>query len=425
MSYNVLAFVLLASVIIGGALFLGRQRKIPFPIRLIMVGVGLRVVGSLLRYEVMRAAYGFVGDAQQYYQYGLAWSRRLWSGDWSVLHGWFTAEGAGGGTAFVGNLSGLVVSIIGPSLRAEYLVFSLAAFMGVYWMAKAVAVARDDNSAVLYASIAWVWPSVWFWPSSVGKEAVIFFGLGLALLGFVGTRGRYRLIPMAAGVAVMFLVRPHFAILVAAALGTTHWIMSFRRLNARHVLEGIAIGAAAILVLQGGASRLGIGDLDAEGISEFVAFRSGQTVTGGSAIGPAPTGVLGVPMAFVNVWMRPFPWEAHSATALLSALEVLLLWALIFRFRREIRGCLRLWRRDRFVTAILLLLVAFTLVLGLAFGNLGIIARQRSPLLALFLMLPYAVRVRGAERSPERERARTAMPVPEAASSGTARTEPA
>lgn len=407
MSYNIGGFLILAVLTMAVGLRMANGRAAHFSARLVFIALLMRIVGSLMRYETMQAAYGFVGDSLQYYRAGLEFSRRLWGGDLSILSPahWLEASGAGGGTRFVGNVSGLVLSVIGPSLRAEFLVFSLLAFAGLYWIAVAFARARSWEDCQQYAAIIWIWPSLFFWPSSVGKEAILIFGLGLATVGFIGREGRYRLVPMLAGLGILFLLRPHVAFLVGGAQGLTHWLFTIRRVNARRVLEGIAVGALAVALTFAGADRLGIGDLDAEGVAEFVEFRSGQTETGGGAIGGAPSGVLAVPMAVVNVWMRPFIWEAHNTTAMMAALEIMAFWGILFLWRRRLFGSLRTFRKDRLATYAMILLVAYTLAIGLTFANLGIIARQRAPMYAFFLMLPLLA------PAPVAARRRAAVPV--------------
>lgn len=401
MTYNLGGFLVLSVLAIAvGLRAANRGGAARFSARLVFLALLARIVGSSMRYEVMQAAYGFVGDSLQYYRVGLEFSRRLWSGDLSVLapgH-WLEAAGAGGGTRFVGNISGLIVSVIGPSLRAEFLVFALLSFAGLYWIAKAFARARSWADCQQYAAIVWLWPSLFFWPSSVGKEAILIFALGLATLGFVGEGGRYKLTPMISGLVILFLLRPHVAMLVGGSLGVTHWLFTIKRMNARHVLEGVAIGVLAVSLAFGAADRLGIRDLDAEGVAEFVEFRSDQTVTGGGSIGATPSGVVAVPMALVNVWMRPFIWEAHNATATMASLELIVFWALMIAWRRRLLAALTLFRRDRLVTYAIVLLTSYTLAIGLTFGNLGIIARQRTPMFAFFLMLPMLATVPVGER---------------------------
>jgi hypothetical protein len=134
-------------------------------------------------------------------------------------------------------------------------------------------------------------------------------------------------------------------------------------------------------------AQLGV-EADLEGVQEYMDHRSDFTLRGGSSLEGVPTGITGIPMAFVNIWLRPFPWEAHNLMALFAALEVVLLWWLAWRNRRFLRTSLSTWRKDRFLTFGVIFLAGYTIIIGLTFGNLGIIARQRSPMFPfIFLIL--------------------------------------
>ncbi len=167
---------------------------------------------------------------------------------------------------------------------------------------------------------------------------------------------------------------------------TAHWLGSWQRFTARRVVEALVAIGLAIFAVQGMLAQFGLGDADLEGVKEFVEYRGEQTLEGGSNIGTVPLGPQGIPLAFVNVWMRPFPWEAHNATAAVAALEMLLFWGLVVRRRRAVWLALRRWRRHRLLRFALPLLGAYTLMIGLAFGNLGIIARQRAPMFPFMLL---------------------------------------
>ncbi len=127
MTYNILAFLMLSilALVLAGAA--GRRIRWVSP-RLLMAAVLLRIVGSTARYEVMERFYRGVGDAVDYYRNGLGFAEHVWAFDSASYHPMSGSRGRWWGTQFLRNISGLAVSVVGPSLRAEFLLFSLVSF---------------------------------------------------------------------------------------------------------------------------------------------------------------------------------------------------------------------------------------------------------------------------------------------------------
>ena len=393
MSYNVVAFAAAALLVV---LFLpGPLRRIvPLVSRLLVACLLLRIIGATARYEVIFRFYEGRGDSVTYHRKGLEFAGRFWDGDFSVLgfEQWF-----GGpqwwGTPFMDNLAGLTVIGIGPSLRSHFLLFSLIALLGLFAILKATYRNLSVEATGRFAIWLLLWPSLWFWSSSVGKEAVTVLAVGMATLGYAGRGDRIYWGWFTAGMVLAFAVRPHVAVVLALAAIIGHWLG--RRLYAERwrILEVAGLFAVFVFALRGMTEFFGedrrfqLDDPSIAGFAEFVGFWNQQTITGGSSIGAVPVGILGIPAALLNVWLRPFPWEVHNLTAFVSAVEIVLLWWLIWKNRSEIKTALLHWRENRLIRFALPLLLLYTLMLGLTFGNLGIIARQRTPVYPLLLLL--------------------------------------
>lgn len=398
--YNILGFILFSALsIYGASLFASRAGHI-YPPRLIYVAVGLRIFGATARYEVLERFYHGVGDAGLYFAKGWEIARMAWRLDLPLFSPWFWTEGGRWwGTPFMDKLSGLAVTLVGPSMRAEFLFFSLVSFAGL--VAATEALRRVQPAwAVPYARLLWLWPSLWFWPSSVGKEAVVVAAMGLLTLAYVGRRGRTQWLLYAAALALAFAIRPHVAAVLALATAAAYWLGSWQRITPRRLLEGVAALLVFFAAFYGMRAQFGLGDVDLEGMREFVEYRAAQTVTGDSSIEAVPVGPSGLILAFVNIWMRPFPWEFHNLTSLFAAIEILLLWAIIVRRRRSVVYALRHWRDHPLLRFAAPLLFGYTVMIGLTFANLGIIARQRSPMFIFLFMVLFAAPSLVARRRP-------------------------
>ncbi len=407
--YNLIGFILLAAFALLMASAFGRRPGQWFPAQLLMAAVALRILGSTARYEIIYRVYRGLGDAILYYQHGLEFRRQFLNFETSPFSLSYWAEGPNWwGTSFMDRLSGVAVSMIGPTMRGEFLFFSLVSFIGLYLIAASFREVQPGAAAVDYTRWMWVWPSLWFWPASVGKESVILLAIGLTVRGYVGRRGHVNWFVFAMGLGLSFCLRPHVAAVLACSAVIARWLGGGEKVTPRRIIEGIIILPIAILALIGMFRQFGLEQVDLEGISEFVQYRSGQTLQGGSNIGAAGFGPLGVPIAFINVWMRPFPWDVHNMTSLFAAVEMALLWWLIWQRRNAVKLALRSWRKHRLLCFALPFLVAYTLLIGMAFGNLGLIARQRSPVFPFVLMLCFVA----PNRPVPRRRKRRWQPAP-------------
>jgi hypothetical protein len=361
----------------------------------VAAGLMVKMFGSLVRYEVIHRAYDGNADAGVYYGKGLAIAERVWSLDWSDL---FTAEGPTVGARFVANVSGLIVSISGPSQRAAFLLFSLLAFAGVLFFASSYR-RVEGSDPVTYLAWLVLWPSLFFWPSSVGKEALLLFALGLAVWGFARFPRPLAWPALAGGLLLVGMVRPHVAGVAMVAMAVAAMMAKGRGgvLGAWYFQTLFWAGALGLtFYLSAGA----LGIEDSESAVELVEKTAAQSNVGGSATGSTAVSVLGIPSAFMRALFRPFIWEAGSTFVLLSAIEVLVLIVLIIWRRKQLWASLRDWRTDRLLGFSLIFVVLYALMLGFAMSNLAIIARQRVLLLPMLLLL---LQARRPEPEPEAE----------------------
>jgi hypothetical protein len=404
--YEYVGLVLISGLALVAAAAWAHRPGAWIPAKLLLAAVSLRILGGLARHEVLFAFYHGVGDATGYYGDGLRIAGLIRDLQISPFTFSFWAADAGSwwGTAFVAKVSSLVLFFIGPTMRGEFVVFSLLSFLGLYAIACGLRNVQGGPQPLVATAWIWCWPSLWFWPSSVGKEAILLLAIGLVTLGYAGKRERIRWLPYLAGLGLAFCIRPHVAAALALATVAAHWFGSWRGFGARRLLEALLFIAVSIAAFDGMKAQFGLADADLEGLTEYVQFRAQQTQQGGSEISSVSFGPLAFPMAFINVWMRPFVWEAHNLTNLLAAFELLVLWGLAWHRRAEILVAIRHWRRHRLLRFGVPLIAGYTLMIGLTFSNLGIIARQRSPIFPFVLILILAVPAKaGGRRSPARD----------------------
>jgi hypothetical protein len=383
---------------------------------LLIAGAAMRIVGVLARYSMIFDFYDGGSDAVGYFEAGRVIADHFRTLDFSIIGSgqWGSREW---GTQAVRYASGLVLTFVGPSMRGAFLVFSLGAFVGLVCMA--VAFGRSKSGSISQAALLlFFWPTLWFWPSSIGKEALLLLAVGLGTMGYVGRGERLYWVPMICGCALALAIRPHVAGVIAISACVAEW--TSRDWTLRRMAQSLVASAAALWLITSALGQLGLGGADLDTVHTFVLHAGQQTNQGGSSFERAGLAAA-IPMAFVNTLWRPFITEANSPMALVTSLEMLLFWGLALRNARNLRSVGRSWRSNRLLRFAIPFALLYVLMIGLTFQNFGIIARQRAlvmPALLLVFATAPAARIRRVQRTPTRRVWRTAAPAPSLAAVG-------
>jgi hypothetical protein len=312
-------------------------------------------------------------------------------------------------TNFIRLLTGIVYTVIRPSVISGFLVYAWLGFWGTFFFYRAFVLAVPEGNRRSYARWLFFMPSILFWPSSIGKESWLIFGLGMAAFGaakMLNERIAPGLLLAGIGVGLAALVRAPIAAVMGLGvvvggilrrpsrrlgeLGPVAKVLSFA------VFAGIVLALA--VVMQGYLGRSGFDD----GNLETALEQSGRvTSTGGSEFTPtAMTSPVGAVVAAVTVLFRPFPFEANTAEALVTSFESLALLGLFVVRYRSVFAALRSVRRVPYV-AVALVYVAGSIFGLSAVANFGIIARQRTLIYPMLLILAcFLARRPGASEPP-------------------------
>ena len=349
-------------------------------VAILLAGLGLRMLAAVPR------LLGGV-DAVDYQREGERIARSLRAFEFSV-----EAGRAVPGTGAVRWLSGFINLFTGSTYVATYLVFAVLAFVGQVLFVMAVRSSLSTRQFRLLLVAMMAWPALTFWPSSIGKESVVLFGLGLTMQGAnrVYRRHASGALHLLAGLFAVGMVRPHVALIILSALVVgllaRHERGRSRILAHLAVVAVVAIGATWLSSASADLFGLeGIDGIEDIGVAlDFTQNRTSQDLSQFSVVrvnSPAD-----YPVAAVTVLVRPFPWEATNVMAFLSALEGAVLAGLLVA---AIPGLLT-ERRRLLSNGVLLHAVAFTSVfifLFSAIGNFGILSRQRAQVLPFVLVL--------------------------------------
>ncbi|HET9333053.1 MAG TPA: hypothetical protein VFQ21_05665, partial [Gemmatimonadota bacterium] len=243
-------------------------------------------------------------------------------------------------------------------------------------------------------------PSILFWPASIGKESWLLFALGIAAFGaakVLTERAIPGLVVSAVGIGLAALVRAPIAVVLGAGLVVAGILRAPRRrlgdLNPGARLVSLAFFAVLALglasLLQGYVVRNA--DRDSQGragLGDIVQQSIEQTSQGGTEFTPigidSPAGLVIAP---VTVMFRPFIHEVpFSPEGVVTSIEsmLLLVWS-IWRLRSFL-SAFRNIRRVPYV-AVAGVYVAGSIIALSVVANFGIIVRQRTLILPMYLVL--------------------------------------
>jgi hypothetical protein len=395
MSMVVLLVIVVASIPV--LRWLADRDHDPALFRIMMAGLVTKMAFSLVRYWVIFIAYSGEADAARYDSDGWLYAQKVRAGNWiPAIRSIDDVEDA---TRRIIKVTGYIYTVTGRSKFGAFFLFSWLAFWGAVLFLRGAKRAFPELDHRRFTYLMMFFPSLLFWPSSIGKDAVMIFLLGVVFYGaglLLGPRARLvGVLPFVAGMSGMVLIRAHVAAMAALAVvvatgfatlgGTRAEKVSIRGRMVRIVALLVMVGAATVAVTQ--TSRFFTQEAgeatSTEGAMELTLER---TMIGNSAFQPVlvTTPAL-LPAGTLSVLFRPLPWEARNVGNLIAAGESLLLLALVVVSVKR----LRYWPASAWRRPILIFAAVYTLMFVVAFssiGNGGILARQRVQLLPFVLL---------------------------------------
>ena len=353
----------------------------------VAAALGMHLVGSLLRFIIIQAVYHGVADANGYFGAGKAFAPLFRSLQFPALpHPYF-------GTPFVNWSTGILFAVIGSTLLGGFVIHSALAFVGGWYFYKAFRIAFPDGDHKLFAMLVFFLPSMWYWPSSLGKDSLVVLFLGLAVYGFALLfRGEILrgLATSGLGLVGSFMIRPPIATALLVAAAAAFLLRPARRQSPQitamtWLILVPMLTAVAFFTITHTATYLG----NSNPVEAFQANRSTEFNTGETGSNFAPPNALsptGFPQAVITTNFRPFPWEAGGLFPTLTSLEGVLLGMLIIARRKQIWRGLRRWRENGMVLFSVTAFLAFSVILS-SLSNFGLLARQRTQVLPFLFII--------------------------------------
>jgi hypothetical protein len=374
---------------------------------MLTLGVVVKIVASALRYRSLVDSYGAVGDASVYD----TWGKRL-------ANAWLGKAGAVAPhldnlkkSNFLRWFTGVTYYLFGRDLIAGFFVFGLLAFVGSYLWYRAAVISLPFLDRKLYLFLLMFAPSIAFWPSSVGKEALMQFGLGGIALGtahIMNGRPIRGVIVAFPAAWLVFTVRAHLLGLAAIAAAAAYLFarkpktaVNDERTSLARPIGLILVAVVAVFAVTQGANAIGLQSLSLSSVQSQLEATNLSTSQGKSKFSSdVSLSPLRLPQDAVTVLLRPFPWEVESANQILASLEGIALVGFMVYRRRSLALSLRKLREQPFIFYCWTLTMLYVLLFQ-AFGNFGLLVRERSIVLpALYVLLCLDAR-RAAQTEPQ------------------------
>jgi hypothetical protein len=338
----------------------------------------LKLLGSLVRHEVAYRTYKGVADAEGYHGRGSRIAQGNWEGTMNPRFSSLV------GSNFIRRATGIVYRVIGPSRIGGFMVYSWLAFWGLYLFHRAFSIAVPAERSRGYSRLVLFWPSLLYWPSSIGKDAWMVFSLGTGAYG--AARGlapeprKVRGVDLA-GILLAGRVRPHVAALLAASLAGTYLLRGRRA-------RGLTLGAvAALQAIQANryVRKSGIATDEGLGAAFDQTARRTSKLGGSTFTPPIVRSPALAPLVPATILFRPHPLEAHNPQALVTAAEGSALFALSLARIRRLAAAGGV-RREPYAAFALAYCTLFCAAFA-GIANFGVLARQRVQLLPFYMVL--------------------------------------
>ena len=174
---GILTLTVLVALTIPALNWLARREGDPRLARMLMWGMVATVAGVLVRYFFVTVVYNDSSDAGRYSTGAGELARLLKQGSFTTIPPGLEAFPPE--TQRIGLVLGFVYLITGTSRWAGSIVFAWFAFGGrlLLWRALRRAVPEADDKR--YLMFLLFFPSLIYWPASIGKEALMFLALGV------------------------------------------------------------------------------------------------------------------------------------------------------------------------------------------------------------------------------------------------------
>lgn len=351
-------------------------------------GMAFRVIGTL---TYIIYAHNFSGggvDAWVYDNYAAKFAEYFLRGDFSPFYDQsFWRNGQLFYTNFVAYPAAFFMIATLGSEFGIYLLFSSFCFAGLVFLLYAFRKNYQflDQKNIIF----WIlmFPALWFWTSTIGKDAFMFFGIGIVCLGITNKRLNYVLILL--GLAILYAFRPPTAYVAVLALGS-FFVLNLKDSWLIRIFK-ITFGIVVIVLLANYLSdKWGVEEFSNEELAELQSGTLRYNEYGQGKLEEKAGGLESIPQGIIDVLARPFIWEIRNVLTLASAIEINAVLFLLFWKRKSVTQFIREGLTHRLSTFVLAFVFIYVVTVGLFENNIGLIARHRAIIFPFLFLMAFA-----------------------------------
>lgn len=223
-------------------------------------------------------------------------------------------------------------------------------------------------------------PSMSFWSSALGKDAIVFFAVCLFLYSIVRSEKIILFVPIS--FFFMFMIRPH----VAAVMVLSYFIYLLLISKIHIFLKSIFLAIIFLtmyLSLGFIKSYVGLDEVSLTGVGDYVDYRQSVNQSGGSSFDLSS---MSYPMQMFTYIFRPLPFDAHNSLALFTSFENIIILFLFIYIIFKIKFNFKYFFDNKNFWLLVYFILSWS-ILAVTTANLGIATRQKWMFMPVFIYL--------------------------------------
>lgn len=290
------------------------------------------------------------------------------------------------GTVFIEWLTQQMYITVQASYLDLFLLFHIAGFFGLcllYNTILEIVIKPVSLSVKRMTLIIFFLPGLHFWTSSIGKDSIIFLGINLVLWSLIYLNRRFWL--LLSGLSLVFLVRPHVAMILLASIGfALIWSREVPLyLRILGTLTGFAIFSA---LLPFTLEYIRLDSLDTISVADYIQKLQQYDKMGGGSVN---IGSYPFPFQVFTYLFRPLFLDAKNLFGIFVSFENIILLIISVRlFSPYFYKMLKTHSTSLFMWTNLFYFSLFVSTFSLVTANLGIAIRQKTMVLpSLFILI--------------------------------------